>query len=170
MFALAAFLFVSTVLLSFYRLLGSTGDDISSGQDGILGTTISTSYLEMAQGMAFDEITDTSDVAIQNASAMTPSARLGPDNGSENSMETFNDFDDFKGFTVEKEAGGTGRRYRTRFDVNYVSPTNIEQVSSSQTFLKRMDLKTWRTFPPAKQSERLDTLKMSLVMGYFHFD
>ncbi len=33
-----------------------------------------------------------------------------------------------------------------------------------------MDLKTWRIFPVAGANERLDTLRTSLVVGYFHFD
>jgi len=170
MLTLAAFVFLSTVLMNFYGTLAMTGADISSGQDGILATTITTSYLEIAQGLAFDEITDTSSIAINNPTALTASGSLGPDGADEDSLYKFNDFDDFKGFSFEKEAGGTGRRYRTTFDVYYVSTTNVETSSSARTFLKRMDLKTWRTFPPARTTDDLDTLNMSFVVGYFHFD
>jgi hypothetical protein len=33
-----------------------------------------------------------------------------------------------------------------------------------------MDLKTWRIFPPAESAIDLDTVRTSLVLGYFHFD
>ncbi len=167
---MAAMMFLSTILLSFYRLLAGTGDDISSGQDGILATTIATSYMEIAQGLSFDTVTDSSDIALQNVSVLTAPASLGRDYVAEDSMHNFDDFDDFNGFTAEKEAGGTGRRYRTTFKVNYANDTNVGQNSSTRTFLKRLDLKTWRIEPPPVAGARLDTVRMSMVLGYFHFD
>lgn len=167
---IAAFVFLTTILLNFYGLVASTGDDISSGQDGILETTIATSYMELAQGLSFDEITDSSDVAIHNVNALTHPYGLGPESTSEDSIQNFNDFDDFDGLMVEKQPGGTDRRYRTTFSVHYVSPSDVENIVYTKTFLKRMDLKTWRIFPVAGPEERLDTLNTSLVMGYFHFD
>jgi hypothetical protein len=162
-----AFVLLSTTLISFYRLLASSGDDIQSGQDGILATTIATSYMEIAQGLAFDERTDTSDAAIGNVSALTLAEDLGPDIADEDSIHDFNDFDDFSGFEVDKEAGTTGRVYRTRFEVHYVNELDVSQSLSSRTFVKRMDLRTWRVVPPAPKA---DTLNLSLVLGYFHFD
>jgi hypothetical protein len=162
-----AFVLLSTTLISFYRLLAATGDDISGGQDGILATTITTSYMEVAQGLAFDERTDTSDAAIGNVSALTLPEELGPDIADEDSVHDFNDFDDFDGFEIDKAAGTTGRVYRTRFNVSYASDTDVSQSLNTRTFVKRMDLKTWRIVPP---TPRADTLNLSLVLGYFHFD
>ncbi|RPH35218.1 hypothetical protein EHM92_06585 [bacterium] len=167
---IAAFVFLTTILVNFYGLVASTGDDISSGQDGILETTIATSYMELAQGLSYDEVTDSSDVAIHNQNALTYYSHLGPDDASEDSIHNFDDFDDFNGLAFDKQPGGTNRIYRTRFMVSYVNPANVQTVVSSKTFVKRMDLKTWRIFPAAGVNERLDTLKTSLIMGYFHFD
>ncbi len=167
---IAAFVFLTTILLNFYGLVASTGDDIASGQDGILETTIATSYMELAQGLSYDEVSDSSDIAIHNASALTWPSHLGPDAASEDSIQNFDDFDDFNGLVVDKQPGGTNRIYRTSFAVNYVSPTNLQTIVSTKTFVKRLDLKTWRIFPVAGANERLDTLRTSLVMGYFHFD
>ena len=169
MLTLAALMFLSTILLNFYGLLADTGDDIATGQDGILATTFATSYMELANGLSFDEVTDTSDIAIQNVGALTPVGSLGPESAAEDSIHKFNDFDDFKGFQTEKEIGGTSRRFRATFDVNYVNPSNVTINSSSRTYVKRLDVKIWRTFPAANGA-RLDTLTMSQVMGYFHFD
>jgi hypothetical protein len=167
---IGAFVLLSSILLSFNRSVAVTGDDISNAQDGILATTIMTSYMEIAQGLAFDAVTDTSDVALQSPSYLTPAGMLGSDGVAEDSVHRFNDFDDFSNFEIENTAGGTNRRYRTRFLVRYVNPNNVELVSGTQTFVKRMDLKTWRTFPPASAGTRLDTVNMALVLGYFHFD
>lgn len=159
---------LSTILLNFYSVLGSSGDIIASGQDGILATTLATSYLEIAQGLAFDQISDTSDIAIGNVNQLTLSGNLGPDDADEDSIAEFNDFDDFNNFSVEKEASGTNRRFRTTFKVHYVDPSNVDNISSTRTFLKRMDSITWRTFPFVKGNT--DTLRLSVVLGYFHFD
>jgi hypothetical protein len=167
---IAAFVFLTTILLNFYGLVASTGEDISSGQDGILETTIATSYMELAQGLSFDAVTDSSDIAILNPTALTPALNLGHDGAAEDSIQNFDDFDDFNGLTVDKQPGGTDRKYRTRFTVYYTDPTNVSLLTTTRTFVKRMDLKTWRISPAAGPSERLDTLRTSLVMGYFHFD
>ncbi len=123
---IAAFVFLTTILVNFYGLVASTGDDIASGQDGILETTIATSYMELAQGLSYDEVSDSSDIAIHNASALTMSSHLGPEDASEDSVQNFDDFDDFNGLTVEKQPGGTNRIYRTQFVVNYVNPANVQ--------------------------------------------
>jgi hypothetical protein len=167
---IASFLFLTTILTNFYTLVASTGDDIANGQDGILATSLSTSYMELAQGLSFDEITDTSDVAIANPTVLTLPQNLGPDGVSEDSLQNFNDFDDFNGLRVEKQPGGTTKKFTTRFAVHYVDPNNVTAVSAARTFVKRLDLATWRSFPPGSPGERLDTLRTSLVLGYFHFD
>jgi hypothetical protein len=39
-----------------------------------------------------------------------------------------------------------------------------------QTYVKRMDIKTWRVIPAATSANEIDTVRNSLVMGYFHFN
>jgi hypothetical protein len=167
---IGAFIFLSTILVSFYRLMGTTGDDVGNAQDMILAATITTSYIELAQGLAFDENTDTSSAAIGNLSKLTIVGKLGPDGSSETSIDEFNDFDDFNGLVFPKTATGTNKRFATAFRVSYVNPDNVDQISGTQTFMKRLDLKTWRTYPPSDSGVPIDTLRMSIGMGYFHFD
>lgn len=166
---IGAFMFLTTILLNFYQVVASTGDTIATGQDGILATTIASSYLEIAQGLAFDEITDTSAAAIANPSALTSPTSLGHESG-EDSLSAFDDFDDFNRTTFDKQAMGTNRVYRTIGSVVYVNPDNLLQTSSTRTFVKRLDLKTWRVFPPAASATDIDTVRSSLVLGYWHFD
>ena len=165
---LSAFMLLSSVMVNFYDLTANAGDAISSGQDGIFLSTLTTSYIEMAQGMAFDNITDTMHVGLANAYSLTSPAGLGPEWG-EDSLSEFNDFDDFDGYSLDKEAGTSNRRYRTEFTVHYVDMTDLEKVMNSRTFVKRLDMKTWRTFPASGEAG-VDTLRASFVMGYFHFD
>lgn len=169
MLSMGAFIFLTSILLSFYRMVDNTGNDVSASQDGILATSIGTSYIEIAQGKSFDAVTDTSSEAIGTPSRLTQWNYLGPD-GTEDSLYEFNDFDDFRGFTITKEAGTSGRRFTTLFDVYYVSQTNVANRVTTRTFTKRMDLKTWRSWPPPAERGRVDTVRQSMVLGYFHFD
>jgi len=166
---LGAFMFLTTIMLNFYGIVANTGETIKSGQDGILATTIASSYLEIAQGLAFDQITDTSDVGIHNPSVLTSPVALGPEAG-EDSLAVFNDFDDFNGYVTDKQAVGSIGIYRTRFAVSYVQPGDIDASVYAKTFAKRMDMKTWRVFPAPTDPNEIDTVRMSFVLGYFHFD
>ena len=167
---IGAFLILTTVLVSMYRLLGTAGDDVGNAQDMILATTLTTSYLELAQGMAYDQLTDTSHVTVPSTTTLTPAAWLGPDTASENSIATFNDFDDFSGYSIERAATGSNKRFTSAFRVSYVEVTDVDLISSAPTFVKRLDVKTWRSFPLMTDGAVPDTLKMSVCMGYFHFD
>jgi hypothetical protein len=164
---IGAFVLLTTILQGLYNSLGNVGADISSGQDGILATTIATSYSEMVNRLAFDQVTDTSDVALTSPLLLT--YPCGPEAG-EDSIAEFNDFDDFNGYSEVKVAGGSGRSYRTTFTVSYVDEANLSSIVAVRTYLKRMDMKTWRVAPAPTGDEIIDTLTTSLVMGYYHFD
>jgi len=167
---IGAFLILTTVLLSLYRLLGTAGDDVSNAQDMILATTLTTSYLELAQGLAFDQRSDTSHVAFANASTLTPVVWLGKDTVTESSIPAFNDFDDFNGYLIERTATGSNKRFTTTFRVSYVEIDNVDMISAVPTFIKRMDVRTWRSYPLMADGQVPDTLRMSICLGYFHYD
>ena len=164
---IGAFVLLTTILQGLYNALGNVGSDISSGQDGILATTIATSYCESVNRLAFDQITDTSDVAL--TTPLLLSYPCGPEAG-EDSIADFNDFDDLNGYSEVKVAGGSGRSYQTTFTVSYVDEADLSTIVPLRTYLKRLDMKTWRIAPPALSDEIIDTLTTSVVMGYFHFD
>jgi hypothetical protein len=166
---LGAFMLLTTILLNFYGAMGESGTVINNGQDGILATTIATSYKEMARGLSFDQITDTSDIAIRNPLLLTPPSQLGPEIG-EDSLALYNDFDDLNGLVQDKQVTGSTCVYRTSFSVVYVNPDNVDQVSTVQTFAKRLDMKTWRIYPPVTGDDEIDTIRTSMVLGYFHFN
>ena len=164
---IGAFILLTTILQGVYTSLGNIGTDVGSGQDGILAATIASSYGEIANGLAFDNITASSDTAVHNSAALTYPP--GPEAG-EDSLSEFDDFDDFNGFTDVRTAGNSGRRFKTTFVVSYVDTSNISSIVSYRTYVKRLDMKTWRTVPAPTNDEVLDTLKTSLIMGYFHFN
>ena len=148
----------------------NTADDVAGGQDGILETSLATSYFELASGLSFDSVSDSTDTPMSDINLMTPPWLLGRETAEEDSIQNFNDFDDFNGYSIEKSAGRTGRRYKAQFKVYYVNPSNLATALAVRSSVKRMDVKIWRSFPPPTDGILLDTLKLSHVMGYFHFD
>lgn len=167
-FSIAALILLSTFLTNFYDLAGNVGSDIAGGQDGILLTSLATSYIEIAQDLAFDEVSDSMHITSATLSLLTAPGSLGRETG-EDSLQAFDDIDDFRGYVSDREIGGSGRKYRTKFNVVYVDPSNLAGSSASRTFCKRLDMKMWRIAPTAGNAQ-IDTLSMSYVTGYYHFD
>jgi hypothetical protein len=172
MITLGAFVIFSLLLLSFYRVLADSSTTINDAQAGISCLTLATTYMELAQGLSFDETTVDSFLTASQMNTLTAPASLGPDNPppsgelTENNMKSFDDIDDLKGFElVDSSLTGILGKYKTRFDVNYVNPLDVTSISGTRTFCKRLDIKVWRISPASR-----DTTKISLIMGYFHFD
>lgn len=172
MLTLGAFVIFSMILLSFYKILAESSVTINDAQSGVSYLTLATTYMELAQGLSFDETTVDSFLTPSQINTLKAPANLGPDNPppagelTENNFKSFDDLDDLKNYEViDSSLAGILGKYKTRFDVNYVNPLNVDLVSATRTFVKRLDIKVTRIYPSSK-----DTLKISLVMGYFHFD
>lgn len=172
MLTIGAFILLSNILVTFYRLLGESGQTIDDAQAGLTAITLATSYQEVSQGLPFDEATIDTFLTTSQISLLTAPLSLGPDNPPpsgqlvEDQISNFDDFDDFNNFTlIDSTLGGALGKYKTHFAVYYVLPTDINTKSSTRTFVKRMDMRIWRILPPST-----DTLKTSIVVGYFHFN
>jgi hypothetical protein len=50
-----------------------------------------------------------------------------------------------------------------------VDPAHLTGSSAVRTFCKRLDMTMWRIAPAAGNAQ-IDTLVMSYVTGYYHFD
>lgn len=166
---MGAFIIFSLMMITFYKLLANSGDMINNTQAGVSEISYATTYMELAQGLAFDEVTQ--DDLKHNASSLTPVGSLGPDAAptgepAENCFSSFDDFDDLNGYEIidSSQQGITGI-FKTHFKVYYVNSTDLDAVASTPTFVKRCDMWVLRLSPPSR-----DTMKMSLVLGYFHFD
>jgi len=166
-----AFVLLMTMVVNFYRLIGSSGESIAESQDRIMATSIGSSLVEFAQGLAYDNITVDSDSARGNPSVLTKLYELGPDvKDTAGVMRSFDDFDDFNGAEIEQEAGGVNGRFRVRFSVHYVDPSGVDVPSSIPTFVKRMDMKIWRVDNIVPGVTVPDTISMFTTSGYFHYN
>lgn len=162
---------LSLITLRYYSSVGQAGLTLTQSNSGLAATTVLTSFIERSQNMAFDAVTDTlaQNRVLANANLLTPAGALGPESG-EIHYEDFNDFDDFNGLTVDYPVGE--EIYRVKCAVNYVSLDNINVIVLNPTFLKRLDIKVWRSYPPADTNTTftIDTVQMSTLFGYFKFN
>lgn len=159
---------LSTILVSFYGLVADSNKTMETTQGDITEVALAISFQEIVQGMAFDEATtDAMQHQLNDLSAtLSPDNPPPPGDPLEESLETFDDIDDFNGYEIPSiNPGGVLGTFRTHFTVSYVNPNNISEISASKTFVKRVDMKLWRASPPGQ-----DTLRTSFVVGYFHFD
>jgi hypothetical protein len=161
MLSIMAFAFLATVLVNFQNLVADNSDQMTDSHDIIIATSLASSYLETAQSMNFDE--KTIDAPVDDPGGLTAPDHLGPD--GEITMDGFDDFDDFNGFTKVDSAGANNGIFRSDFTVCYCDPEDINTIWS-QTFLKRMDIKTWRIDRPITY----DTVRVFTTMGYFRFN
>lgn len=166
--AILAFVLLMTILVSFYGILGENHEDVSASTTRMIATTIASSYIEFAQSLAFDQVTLDSDTARNNVGLLTDPNTLGMDTVT-TSINGFDDFDDFNGFTEEKTVGADSSHYRASFRVYYVDYQNLETPSAVRTFMKRMDIKVWRT-DHIRPDEPPDTTRFFTTASYYHFN
>jgi hypothetical protein len=161
MMSIAAFAFLGTVLVNFNNLILANNEDMSNSHDVIIATSISATFLEAAQGLNFDE--NSIDQPVNSPADLTDPNDLGPD--GEADYTQFDDFDDYNGYSITQQAEGNNGMFRSDFTVSYVDPENIN-FRSVQTYIKRLDVKTWRVDIPFTS----DTVHMFTTMAYFKFD
>ena len=74
--------------------------------------------------------------------------------------ENYNDFDDYNGYTKLDTINSID--YKLSCSVNYVTPTNVNGISSNATWHKKITVLITSSFMN-------DTLSFSSVYSYWHF-
>ena len=162
--------------MTFYGAMNRGGTSLGVTEAGISQISLASSYFERAQGLAFDEASRDSFLSTADTSKLTSSSSLGietvrpwPDDTVTevvNNTLTYDDFDDFNNNEIDDTtlASSLGT-FHTSFSVYYVKPDSVDVRVNYKTFTKRLNMKIWRKFPPGT-----DTLNISKLFGYFHFD
>lgn len=151
-----AMIMLSRLILSVNAGTAESGDSIQVAAYRITATSLGSSMIEQATGMAFDAKSDT--VGISNPSNF--STTLGKETG-----EVYPDFDDFDDFNnLHRVDSLTGSAvFNTDVKVEYVSiVNNVITVSASPTYSKRI------TVSVSSKSMR-DTLKFYSLFSYWFF-
>lgn len=124
-------------------------------QYGVLATSISTSIIEEAQSKAFDNFSDTNSISLLNQL----SSVLGPEVGE--TPETFNDFDDYNGYT-KRDSTMPSATFDIACEVVYINPNDIEGYTSNRTWHKKINVTISSPFSP-------DTFRTSSIFSYWFF-
>jgi len=153
---------LGTIVLGLNRNTADNGTVIERTEYEIMATSLGTSIVERATGLAFDENTVNSDISA--ATSCTPLASLGPEIGEVDS--TYDDFDDFNGYN--KLVKGDSLKFKSADyhilgTVQYVQVSGDSiSVSAGQTYNKLLTIKVWSSFMP-------DTLKFQTIYSYWYF-
>jgi len=151
---------LGTVILMMNTNTLDSGSSVESTEYIIMGTSLGISQLERASGKAFDENTVSSDIG--GVTFLT--AALGKESGE--TEATFDDFDDYNGFTKWVNGDTVNFRSANFFicdSVDYVTISgSAVATSASRTYHKR--LRVWVSSPFMR-----DTLQFSTVYSYWFF-
>ncbi|MBK7257032.1 MAG: hypothetical protein IPI01_04345 [Ignavibacteriae bacterium] len=160
MLSVLAMALLGSVLLMMNNTTLDSGSSVETTEYVIMASSLGVSQMEQALGKAFDENTVSSDIG----SVSSLSSTLGKE-GSEVET-TFDDFDDYNGFTktiVGDSVFFRSATYMIRDSVDYVAiSSNTVVTSASRTYHKR--LRVWVSSPFMR-----DTLKFSTVYSYWYF-
>ncbi len=157
---IGAIMLLGGVILNVNRDIGDTSTILLHSNIGIEEVSLASSVIEEAQGLAFDEFTDTS--TVSTTSQLTKATLLGQENGDSTDLD---DFDDYNGLNnagrLEIDTLETGIYY-VYTKVCYVNSNDLTTSSSTQTWNKRLDVSVWN-------SSSTDTVKMQTIFSYWPF-
>ncbi|HTX20144.1 MAG TPA: hypothetical protein VMG34_15950 [Bacteroidota bacterium] len=153
-----AMLMLSRMALSINQSNAQSGSAVEMAAYRITATSLATSMIEEAQGLAFDQKSDT--VGISNVSNFTPANLLGPDAGEV--YPAYNDCDDFNGLHKVDSLQGSAV-FVTDVKVEYVTITGSTiTAATTQTYNKRITVMVSSKFLP-------DTVKFYNIFSYWFF-
>jgi hypothetical protein len=154
--SIGALLLLSLTVLRVNNSILFTDETLQDSKLGLLAVSVATSLIEEASKKAFDAIT--ADGAITDLSTLTEPNSLGPGVGE--TPETFNDFDDYNGYTKQDTINTID--YTIACQVNYISPNNVDGIIMERTWHKKITV-------IITSSLINDALKFSSVYSYWHF-
>lgn len=158
--ALGGMLLLALVIMNVNRNSLMTEDTMYDANFGILGTSLGVSVIEEASKKSFDNISDTANITSLNN--LTPVSNLGIDAGEIlDSTHTYNDFDDFNGYSVV-DSSMPSAVFNISSTVCYVDPNTPDITSTIKTWHKKITVKVWSQFMQ-------DTIVQSSIFSYWSF-
>lgn len=157
---IGAIVILGGVILSVNRNIDNTGSILLHSNVGIQEISIASSVMEQAQGLPFDQATDTA--SVSTTGELTPVNALGQENGDADDLDDFDDFNGLNnaGYSQTDTLGGIIFHIYTR--VCYVNRSDLMANAGTQTWNKRLDVWVWN-------SQTTDTVKMHTVYSYWPF-
>lgn len=151
-----AMMMLGRLVLSVNAATAESGGSIEMSAYRITGTSLGTSILEEASGVAYDEATVASDI---NSTSLL-STTIGPESGEV--YPDYDDYDDFNGL-ARVDSLQSSAVFTTRVKVDYVSISGgAIVVSATPTYNKRITV-------AVSSPSMIDTLKFYDVYSYWYF-
>ena len=168
MLAVGAMILLSILILRINNTFLTTSTTFMDSKFEIMATSIATSEIEEISKLAFDQNTvlDSTVVPATSLTDLTIPSALGTDSGENpNDPKTFNDIDDYNGYTttINGDSALPSANFNIRCTVNYITDTNPNVVSSSATWNKRITVYVTSVSMP-------DTVKLSTIFSYWNFN
>ncbi|MGD8779942.1 MAG: hypothetical protein PVH88_13390 [Ignavibacteria bacterium] len=149
---------LSYLILTFHRSNTSQLDATFNNEAIINATTAGQSLLDEIQSRAFDEFTVTK--SAEKADSLTSSNSLGTESGESNST-SFDDIDDYDGFTRTDSVGELGN-FNLLVDVYYITYPGAVKTNS-KSFSKQIDVFVTNSY---LASTFTDTIKLQQIVSY----
>ena len=148
-------LFFTNLVLTFNRTSASQALVVYENESFIYGESLSQGFIEEIQTRAFDEntISDT----VDSPEDLSPANSMGHD-GGENSMNQFDDIDDFNNYSYVDSLSGLGN-FEVNVSVYYINNYLPDVKSNLQTFSKRVDISLDNPYLQA-------TVRVSKIFSY----
>jgi hypothetical protein len=185
MMVIAALGLLGILVLNSNKTVLETTEVQNTSEFGIAAVSLATSLVEEASGKMFDEVIADSTTAVLTDPTQLSSV-LGKENAEAYRSGTldYNDFDDFNGLklifkdTVRDTSAVTapgqiwnvpGLRtpYHVWCVVNYVDPANLNGVSASRTWHKKLTVYV-TTLENLNPGTRKDTLVYPTIMSFWN--
>jgi hypothetical protein len=159
---MGAMILLSIIILTVNSGYLRNNDMILDSKFDILAVSLAVSYLEDANGLAFDERT-TGGFTATNVNQLSS---LGKDVGEyyvSRDSNNFNDFDDYNNLSVVyNDSTLESAIFNINTKVGYVSDSNPNVFINYKTWYKKLDVYV-------SSQSMTDTIKMSTVLSYFYF-
>ncbi len=157
-----AMILLSIIILSINQGYLVNTEVMLDAKFDLLATSLAISFVEDANGLAFDENTS-GGTTILNVSQLSSIGADSPEYYNSREDTDFNDFDDYDGLHVEyNDTTLKSAIYHIDCEVGYITDINPDVFTASKTWYKKLNV---TVFSPSMT----DTIRMSTVMSYFYF-
>jgi hypothetical protein len=158
---IGAMILLGSVIIMVNSNILTTEDVLYDSNFGILATSIGSSIIEEANKKYYDDLTDTV-VVTNKTNLFTAPSDLGIESGEDpNDILTWDDFDDFNGYSYV-DSTMPSAVFNVECEVVYISPSDLNSKSNSREWSKKIIVKV--------SSESMkDTIVQTSIFSYWWY-
>lgn len=158
--SIGAFFILSLIIINMNKNILLTEEVMLDSNLGIQAISLGASIIEEAERKSFDNQTDTS--GVSNKSSLTAASSFGPDAGEDaNDHKTFNDFDDFHGYSII-DSSMAMTKFKITCTVEYADPDDPDKITTLKQWHKKIKVNV-------SSESMLDTVRLTTIFSYWAF-